>query len=1485
MAISIDAKTDKERTGKRAAEALKDQLLKKKYREITRAVLSNQPQKLEKILRSMQVNLQKDILYFLNDDELFNARRHNLLMHAALYGDSHIQVIEVLLRQLDEYKDPDFKQALLDDTNSEGFNALMIAVRQCQVKTIKTLIQHGANIDCQNLIAKNCSLLHLASANDNPEIIKLLLDAKVKVNTQDQDGRTALVYAATLDKSKSLEYLLKMKADITIKSTVGTILHDLALHDNLAMARRLVEHKANVNEVNHMNMPPLQMVTTNSEFVLFLLQQKANANTVDEDGWMPLHIAAQRNLQAVKYLVELGGAEINAQTPYLGDTPLMTAAKFNQRETINYLCSQKADVEIPNIYGQKPLTLAISNQHIDLVKDLLKQPGIKIDEPFIIHHLSMAGVTQATLLYFKGLPSLPSYKEVQAFLHKAGNHPYLHHLINQGFFSSKTMTHLFHAISISKDKTSSNIVIHLLATLQKRSIQATNAMMASIDGFLLLLKAIEQGQLNVVQSLIKVGARVRGKIDSSLNNSIYKTLFNKYSHRHFVGENRTTLMQAVLNEAEAQAVSSSLIENPTKDRIGEPESKTDSKISEKNSKSSQNKPVVIFEISKTNNAPAKTSTMGSESDPKQSEKSAESEKSTKLEKSPQSQQPTNPIEIAKYLIDTSKRVGAKEEHLQWINTKDSKQNSAFSIALSFGSLEMVKLLHAEGAVIEPENWHLEKSTPLYQEKMNFLLETKISHIMQNKSPTQLGSDTLNSANESKSWVELKQARELLIQYIADKIVMSEDGMIIHFNRRFSLGCKISDPSISIIIMALHTLLEEKPQEKISEKQLRDIILQHASPFDFSQKNNDGIPETISYSPAEIKLLTEKLKLMDYYDTSLLKLRFEIKRMQSLLQKSAQQIESTKGEIESSLQNLSINLNFLHDNTKKPEFIEFINKIREGTKNLLGALIGSEIQDNLKILEENSYASREKFMQNFAAGYMDAANTHLQQMNSNYSKLIDFCKSILDKLNACANLFNEQLIPQCEKQVQALSSVLVSLKNPNHPIVQDPNVQDPKKNKNKKNKKSKRAKDKDSRNDAADIEKTLADMQSKTEMKHKTNVEHKTLPERKISGEISVSINDSNSMDAFKQNISTLDALLDASYNREIQAELQNDLEIKQYADKQRLVSLKKISQNKIGLHYQYKAHLTNAANVTNVTTPAKIDKSEYYKTPLSTVLLSKTSPAVQVVETWALFGELAQNIENLKNLNISVFSSEVAKRMQDNLYFCDYDVYNLLTVEDTKEILQKIKLYLDKSKKMSQDFTKASEFLREIESTENAPSQNNKPLNLKAEEGLLSLLFEYDSIKITPKICAQRIWRGLGNLQVCYNIMQKVEDISSNDRLWFINALGFSFGLINNAIKHLETNFKADAETMTIYTELARAFNPVQKNLGQKISKTHLEFDCIANLELSLDKCIEIGQKFQNLHSIKEDSVKPNTGISWQQEVEKIMQKILKKEQKASLSL
>jgi ankyrin repeat protein len=173
-------------------------------------------------------------------------------------------------------------------------------MKSVTVDELRQLIQNGENPYITN--QKGETPLHIAAkVNENPEVIKTLLEYGFNANIKDNEGHTPLQNVVLSTFLVNSDEIIKEKNEIV----------------NL-----LIRYGANVNARDINGNTPLHFVSV-PEITETLIRHGANINVKNIAGCTPLHLAARLsgNLELIELLIK-HGADVNIQNN-LGETALI----------------------------------------------------------------------------------------------------------------------------------------------------------------------------------------------------------------------------------------------------------------------------------------------------------------------------------------------------------------------------------------------------------------------------------------------------------------------------------------------------------------------------------------------------------------------------------------------------------------------------------------------------------------------------------------------------------------------------------------------------------------------------------------------------------------------------------------------------------------------------------------------------------------------------------------------------------------------------------------------------------------------------------------------------------------------------------------------------------------------------------------------------------------------------------------------------------
>ncbi|PJD95628.1 MAG: hypothetical protein CK425_07970 [Parachlamydia sp.] len=252
--------------------------------------------------------------------------------------------------------------------------------------------------------------LHVAMESDNPEVVKFLLDKKVDLGLADKVGNLAIHVAIFAKKLPFLELLLA--ADKTLLNRKGqkglTPLCKAVKNNQFALAKFLVDQGADQtipdeegdlpihwaafsndkklcellfseelkDSKGHNGNTPLHYAVDsgNPQVVKFLLDQKVNFRAVNNDGDLPLHLAAFNGKEA---LMKLLYTEDTKDTKgFQGETPVICAIMSGKSNIVQFFLDKQVNLMIPGESGNLPIHAAVLTEDIQILKILLEAPSL-----------------------------------------------------------------------------------------------------------------------------------------------------------------------------------------------------------------------------------------------------------------------------------------------------------------------------------------------------------------------------------------------------------------------------------------------------------------------------------------------------------------------------------------------------------------------------------------------------------------------------------------------------------------------------------------------------------------------------------------------------------------------------------------------------------------------------------------------------------------------------------------------------------------------------------------------------------------------------------------------------------------------------------------------------------------------------------------------------------------------------------------------------
>ncbi|WP_339046193.1 ankyrin repeat domain-containing protein [Candidatus Mesenet endosymbiont of Agriotes lineatus] len=208
--------------------------------------------------------------------------------------------------------------------------------------------------------------------NDRLRVMNIL-NSGFDVNTTNNLGQTPIYVAATIYKNiPMIRTLANFNPDFEKKSDLGhTPLSGILLggykHADkvLRIVETLLELGAGLTTACHEALPiHIAIVTRCGMGIIRVLLSRDTVNVRDRYGYTPLHLAVlYGHINIVKMLIECEYTDINI-CDKAGNTPLILAAKADNREIASFLLNHRVNIYLKNTYGEDFLACVVSNGRI-----------------------------------------------------------------------------------------------------------------------------------------------------------------------------------------------------------------------------------------------------------------------------------------------------------------------------------------------------------------------------------------------------------------------------------------------------------------------------------------------------------------------------------------------------------------------------------------------------------------------------------------------------------------------------------------------------------------------------------------------------------------------------------------------------------------------------------------------------------------------------------------------------------------------------------------------------------------------------------------------------------------------------------------------------------------------------------------------------------------------------------------------------------------
>uniref|UniRef100_A0A914YPX1 KAP NTPase domain-containing protein n=1 Tax=Panagrolaimus superbus TaxID=310955 RepID=A0A914YPX1_9BILA len=296
-----------------------------------------------------------------------NTNGETFLITASRCG--HIDLVNEFLKDGD-----------IDETDNDGWSALLNACHHGHTEIAKLLIEAGASIEQPDLMG--WTPLLWATYKNRFAIVELLLDAKAHANiVGEEDGVTPLIVASGRGYGDIVRKLLERDVHVNACDKFGsTALIWAARKGFLHIVEDLLNAGVEYDAVGMYSSTALMLATKGNylKVVEAILSREPNVNVVDYNGLSALGIAAREGYVEISQELIQTGAFVNLVDRF-GNSILASAVRSGNINIVRMLLDKYADVNARDSENRTPLHLAIDKSYMDIVLALLeKKPNLEL---------------------------------------------------------------------------------------------------------------------------------------------------------------------------------------------------------------------------------------------------------------------------------------------------------------------------------------------------------------------------------------------------------------------------------------------------------------------------------------------------------------------------------------------------------------------------------------------------------------------------------------------------------------------------------------------------------------------------------------------------------------------------------------------------------------------------------------------------------------------------------------------------------------------------------------------------------------------------------------------------------------------------------------------------------------------------------------------------------------------------------------------------
>ncbi|GMT14319.1 hypothetical protein PFISCL1PPCAC_5616 [Pristionchus fissidentatus] len=230
---------------------------------------------------------------------------------------------------------------------------------------VEELLSKGADINTGTV--DGLTALHQSVIDSKPEMVQFLCEKGANVNSQDNEGWTPLHAAACCGNVSIVQLLVEAGADLRAINCDKELAVDLAENDE---CRDYLEGELSTRGIDADDAREAELTTLMEDVKEWTRNGVINERPHPKTGAMALHVAAAKGYTKVVEMLIRAGVDVNS-VDFDGWTPLHAAAHWgekNSQECCRILLNAGATVDAVTLSGQSVIAVAADKDMVEFLE-------------------------------------------------------------------------------------------------------------------------------------------------------------------------------------------------------------------------------------------------------------------------------------------------------------------------------------------------------------------------------------------------------------------------------------------------------------------------------------------------------------------------------------------------------------------------------------------------------------------------------------------------------------------------------------------------------------------------------------------------------------------------------------------------------------------------------------------------------------------------------------------------------------------------------------------------------------------------------------------------------------------------------------------------------------------------------------------------------------------------------------------------------------